>query len=150
MTSVFDVAHWFLSKESMSPKKLQKLSYYYYAWGYALYDKQMIDDTVFEAWIHGPVSPELYRHYKKYVWEKIPQYQGDLYPFSEEEKSLLESIYFTYGDKSANELEALTHQDLPWIKARMGCDPHEACTRPLNPEDMRSYYRSIYAKDQGD
>lgn len=30
--TVFDVADWFLGKDSMSPKKLQKLVYYAYAW----------------------------------------------------------------------------------------------------------------------
>ena len=27
-----DIANWFLSKESMSPKKIQKLVYYAYSW----------------------------------------------------------------------------------------------------------------------
>ena len=58
--SIFDVSEWFLSKESMTPKKLQKLSYYFEAWCHALFNRSLINDTRFEAWIHGPVSPELY------------------------------------------------------------------------------------------
>ncbi len=36
MNNIFDVADWFLSKEAMPHKKLQKLCYYYKAWGLAL------------------------------------------------------------------------------------------------------------------
>lgn len=40
--SVFDIANWFLTKEAMTPKKLQKLVYYYFAWGQALLKRDMI------------------------------------------------------------------------------------------------------------
>ena len=43
--TVFDVAQWFLAKESMTHKKLQKLIYYYYAWGQALLKRDVIDDA---------------------------------------------------------------------------------------------------------
>ena len=150
MASVFDVANWFLSKEPMSPKKLQKLLYYYQAWGYALLKKNLIDDSAFEAWVHGPVSPELYQQYKEFGWKDIPQYGGELYPFSEKENSLLESVYYTYGDKSANELEALTHIEKPWINARLGYDEYENCNTTSSPTDMEEYYFHIYAGNQGD
>ena len=49
MATIFDVADWFLSKEAMTPKKLQKLCYYYKAWGLALYyyyDEDLLLDVV--------------------------------------------------------------------------------------------------------
>ena len=63
--SVFDIANWFLSKEPMTQKKLQKLCYYAQAWCYALNNYRLMD-TVFEAWIHGPVSPPLYDKFKNF------------------------------------------------------------------------------------
>ena len=39
--SIFDVAEWFLQKESCSHKKLQKLCYYAVAWSYALFDESL-------------------------------------------------------------------------------------------------------------
>ena len=83
MATVFDVAEWFLSKEAMTPKKVQKLCYYYKAWGLALYDTDFLPDAVFQAWVHGPVCPELYRRYKEYGWNDIPKYMGALYKFSD-------------------------------------------------------------------
>ena len=62
-----------LSKEAMTPKKLQKLCYYYKAWGLALYDEDLLPDREFEAWVHGPVNPVLYGVYKNFFWNEIPQ-----------------------------------------------------------------------------
>ena len=61
MASVFDVANWFLSKGSVTHKKLQKLCYYSQAWHCALYDGTPLFAERIEAWVHGPVIPELYR-----------------------------------------------------------------------------------------
>ena len=32
MEDIYDIAKWFLSQSSMTPKKLQKMVYYAYAW----------------------------------------------------------------------------------------------------------------------
>lgn len=150
MASVFDVANWFLSKEPMTPKKVQKLCYYYKAWSLALYDKDFLPDTEFQAWVHGPVCPELYQKYKDYGWNNIPQFSGELFPFNEAETEVLESVWLTYGNLSANAIEAQTHRDAPWRNARIGLDEFESSERPIDPEDMRSFYKKVYAQYQGD
>jgi uncharacterized phage-associated protein len=53
----------------------------------------------------------------------------------------------TYGDESANELEVLSHSEPPWINARRGCAPGERCSREIDIDDMKEYYRSIYDGD---
>lgn len=145
--SVLDVAKWFLSKESMTPKKIQKLSYYFEAWSNALFDCSLINDTVFEAWIHGPVSKKLYSEYKEYGWNDVPKSGSVDYLFDEKALDLLESVWVTYGDKSANELEILTHSELPWINARKGISPEQQSNNEISKEDMRKYYKSIYIGD---
>ncbi|MGN0639342.1 MAG: Panacea domain-containing protein [Oscillospiraceae bacterium] len=75
--AITDVANWFLSKESMTHKKLQKLCYYAQAWGLALFNLR-ITDSRFEAWVHGPVSPGLFQLYKEFYWHPIPRYTGAL------------------------------------------------------------------------
>ncbi|MBS1456852.1 MAG: DUF4065 domain-containing protein, partial [Clostridium sp.] len=52
-----------LSFGSMSNKKLQKICYYIYSWYLTLYNHK-IAPLKFEAWVHGPVSRELYNQYK--------------------------------------------------------------------------------------
>ena len=79
MYTVDNIADFFLSKESISPKKLQKLVYYSYAWSIALLNDSpeniqfKLFESDVEAWVHGPVVPELYRKYKDFGWQEIPQ-----------------------------------------------------------------------------
>lgn len=142
MSTIFDVARWFLSKESMSHKKLQKLCYYAQAWSYAL-NCRPIAEATFQAWIHGPVCPELYQEYRRYGFDAIPK--ASVPAFSQEDQELLEDVWETYGDQTANALEALTHTELPWQKARVGYASNEKCEIEIDPHDMMEYYRSIYS-----
>ena len=64
MCKVEDVANYFLSKKSMSPKKLQKIVYYAYGWTLALLNEDIkaLDNRLFnepiEAWIHMRINME--------------------------------------------------------------------------------------------
>ncbi len=142
--SVFDVADFFLSKDSMTPKKLQKLTYYAEAWHQALLEDCLIKDESFQAWVHGPVAPKLYREYRDYGWNPIPKKEETAMDFSEQSLSILESVWETYGDQDGNSLEALTHSELPWRNARVGLAPNENSNVVISIDDMKNYYKSIY------
>ncbi len=150
MATIFDVADWFLSKEAMTPKKLQKLCYYYKAWGLALYDEDLLPRAKFEAWVHGPVNPALYQRYLGYMWQDIPQKPDNSAKFTEKEIELLESVWLTYGDMTANALEAQTHTEHPWRNARIGLSDLEKCKAPISNDDMRNFYRIVYRQNQGE
>ncbi len=71
--TIFDAAKWFIeNNDSVTPKKLQKLLYYLYAWGLVFLNEDIDDlsDKVFsgefEAWVHGPVNRDVYERYKPY------------------------------------------------------------------------------------
>ena len=149
MNTIKDVAKWFLTKESMTHKKLQKLCYYYVAWSYALYNKVELKNPEFEAWVHGPVSPSVYNSYFEYKWSPIPKVESIENKFSEEEIYLLESVWLTYGDKCGDELEAITHAETPWLEARRGLGEDERSNNEISPETMKSYYSAIYEENQG-
>ncbi len=52
----------------------------------------------------------------------------------------LEQVYDTYGGYDADDLERITHKELPWRNARRGC-PAEAYSRnPISLNDMKNYY----------
>lgn len=148
MYSVFCIANWFLSKEAMTPKKLQKLCYYAQAWYLALYNEKLID-TNFQAWVHGPVCPELYNRYRNYGWTLINQ--NDLSPCSESlqarDINLLESVWTTYGIYDGQQLESLTHSEAPWINARAGLGIWEQSQNIISDQDMKNFYLSIYIGD---
>lgn len=143
-TTVFDVANFFLSKDKMTPKKLQKLTYYAEAWHQALLNRPLIEDESFQAWVHGPVAPSLYQEYKQYGWNPIPKREEEAVDFNEESSSILESVWETYGDQDGNSLEALTHNEAPWRNARAGLEPNVNSNVVISTEDMKNYYRSIY------
>jgi len=141
--SIFEIANWFLSKEIMAHKKLQKLCYYAQAWFITLKDIRL-SDAVFEAWVHGPVSPALYERFKQYGYLTIRIVDDYIPVIMEEDAELLESVWQTYGEYTGNALEALSHSEQPWIIARSGYAPNERCSVPISLESMKDYYETIY------
>jgi uncharacterized phage-associated protein len=147
--SIFEIANWFLAKESMTSKKLQKLTYYAEAWSNALLSTSIVSDTEFEAWAHGPVSPELYEKYRDFGWNNIPQNSSPVNISDEKTLDLLESVWLTYGEMSANALEAQTHVEAPWKNARFRgqVDEGDVCKEKISKKDMANFYKSIYSGD---
>lgn len=142
MENIFDVAKYFLLTGQMNHKKLQKLCYYAQAWSLALTGVRLMN-TWFEAWVHGPVSPQLWHKYKDWGGLIISSYEGIPNFQSNQTKVLLDKIYKLYGHYSGDQLEQLTHQEAPWINARNGCPSNAICTNIISERDMASYYRSL-------
>lgn len=148
--TVQEVAKWFLSHESMTHKKLQKLCYYAQAWYCALYDGTPLYDAEIQAWVHGPVVASLYSTYADYKWSEIPKYDGENVSFNVDATSVLVAVYETYGGFTGDQLESLTHSEEPWINARGGLRPLEPCTNVISCSSMRTYYQRKYEEGQND
>lgn len=141
VTDIKVVADFFLSKGEMTQKKLQKMCYYAYSWYLALYDEFLFNNGKFEAWVHGPVNPELYQKYKHCGWKKIsksnaPKLQEDLREF-------LDMIFDTFNSYNADELESMTHQEQPWIEARQGYQPEEPSHVTIKDCTIKNFYRKL-------
>lgn len=156
MYTVNDIAFFFLSKDSMSPKKLQKLVYYAYCWILVLLNKnenmgyRLFDERI-EAWVHGPVIPSLYHEFREYGWNNIPQVIRPSkeawsleQSYSEDVRSILEKVWSKYGKYSADQLELMTHKELPWQNARKGYGPFTACSNTISDRDIYEYFRGSY------
>lgn len=143
-----ETAKWFLEQKSMTPKKLQKLCYYAQAWHCALYNTPLFESRI-EAWVHGPVSPVLYREYAKFKWNEIPQINSNI-KASDTEQGILESVLETYGEFSGDQLEALTHSEQPWIEARGNAEEWQSCTNEITIASMQSYYYKKFEDAQGE
>lgn len=146
-----DVADWFLLKENMSNKKIQKLCYYAQAWSLAKLDTDISTNCTFEAWVHGPVNMKLYKKFKSFGWRSLKIVESDIKMvtdkvnavFCAEQKEVLEAVWDTYGMLSADELEALTHEEKPWKEQRKGLNPFENSRNEISVETMKEFYRSI-------
>ena len=147
MYTVDNIADFFLSKESISPKKLQKLVYYSYAWSIALLNDSpeniqfKLFESDVEAWVHGPVVPELYRKYKDFGWQEIPQVKDfDESIFASEILDILQQVWDVYGGFTGNQLEAISHKEMPWIEARKGVPVCMASSEIISDKNMFIYY----------
>ena len=141
MLTCKDVAKYFLSLQDedagdlISNMKLQKLVYYAQGCHLALYDEPLFEDRI-EAWLYGPVVPNLYREYKEYGSDPIPNPENmDFSKFNDEEKEFLDEVYDVYGQFSAWKLRNMTHEDAPW---RVASENQEV----ISNRSMKTYFKA--------
>ena len=128
--------------DDVSNKKIQKLSFYVYAWYMAIYGEK-IADMQFEAWEHGPVCRKLYNKYRSYGWNVIPKYKGFVL-VDDEKIKFIKSVLNIYGDYTADELEKMTHSETPWIEARNICEKTGVTNTVISDELLIRYYSEQY------
>ncbi|MDR9403770.1 MAG: DUF4065 domain-containing protein [Halothece sp. Uz-M2-17] len=130
--------------------KVQKLLYYTQAWFLALNenDNEVFFNEQFQAWVHGPVCRKVYERFRdegKIMFSALDEsdlMNKDVTKCLEEQDVLhIDNVLEAYGDLSGTQLEALTHQEDPWLNARKGLKPLERSENSIQEEDMRNYYR---------
>lgn len=142
MASVHDVANYILKKRgAMTAMKLQKLVYYCQAWSLVWDERPMFRERVV-AWANGPVVPALYTlHRGAFRVSNWPH--GTSQKLGTDAKDTIESVLSFYGDKTAQWLSDLTHQEAPWRDARAGLAPVEAGNSEIKHSAMAEYYGSL-------
>lgn len=145
--SVLDVAKYFVNSGILlSHKKLQKLVYYAYSW-YLVKNNNSSEninnklfDSRIEAWVHGPVCPELYYAYNN---NAITKYNSKVIDI--DTKKILDLIVRIYGKYTGEELEKLTHNEEPWKNARRGYSSYERSNKEISDIDIYNFYSSRIA-----
>ena len=150
MLSALDIAKWIIKfceqhGDPITNLKLQKLLYYAQAWNLALHDEPVFDETI-EAWVYGPVVPQVYRAFKSFGAEPLL--------IETEEPELpdavvdhLKEVMEVFGGYSSYQLEIMTHRESPWLRARGDLAPDEPCTATILHDDMKEYYRKLESQD---
>lgn len=151
VTSVEDVISFLLTKESMTPKKLQKMLYYCYSWALVILNEnpeeleiELFNDK-FEAWVHGPVIRKVYSSYKSFGYQEIPYNPIGNYSLPKEVEEILDQVWAVYGGYSGNQLESISHQEAPWLKARKGLAEYEGTDREIDVFDIYDFYSKVGA-----
>lgn len=143
------IAQYFLTKGNLSPKKIQKLVYYTYAWFITLKNEspEDIQNRLFEekpqAWAHGPVFQSHYQLYKDHGWHEIEKNTTEVRLKNPELSKFLDDIWAKFGKFSADELEYMTHQESPWLEARAGIAPGEPSNRELSDRTIYNFYSAL-------
>jgi uncharacterized phage-associated protein len=117
--------------------KLQKLLYYAQAWSLVFRGEPLFMEE-FEAWVHGPVVPTLFRRFKHLRWAPIDE---EVHPLNDAELNVfLGSVLTAYGKSTAGELERLSHSESPWKDARGDLAPDVSSRNEISKESMREFY----------
>lgn len=125
-----DIAIYFYNNiEYINNLKLQKLMFFAYVEYYKKYKKELFKDN-FEAWVYGPVLPELYYNFYKVLLNK--EYNKKNINEKKDIKNVLDNIIKKYGKKDAFQLVDLTHEEQVWQNARNGLDNFKRSNKKLN------------------
>jgi uncharacterized phage-associated protein len=144
MTRVNDVAAFILRERGqMTAMKLQKLTYYSQAWS-LVWDERLLFPEKIEAWANGPVCPELYyRHQGKFMLSP-GEIDGNPEEIDAVGRETICAVLNFYGDKSAQWLSDLTHDEGPWRDARHGLADGQRGNAEITHAAMAEYYGSLH------
>lgn len=145
MLDILSVSKYILSRVSVTHKKLQRLCYYCQAWRLANYGVPMFMNR-FEAWVNGPVSPDLYLRYREWGWVRVPKARSDVeIPCTV--KEIVDKVLDVYGGYTDMELDIMSRHEFPWLDARRGISASKYCRNPISFTSMEWYYgRRISSK----
>jgi len=144
MAAVLDVAKYITEKMGeVSAMKLHKLAYYCQAWHMVWRERELFPEN-FEAWANGPVVRTLYGlHRKQFLVHPDTFPTGDSGRVSPDEKAVIDKVLEFYGDKTAQWLSNLTHQETPWLEARKGVEVGASSENVIDKGSIHEYYSSL-------
>lgn len=152
---------------TVSPLKLQKILYYQQAWHLVFFGRENpLFNVAPQAWVNGPVYPEVYRVYKDKTTgmcdhlqisdfvnegEDVETVMAELsasLQLSKEEEQLMDQVIMLYGSKTQNQLILLTHSERPWSEQREGLLPYMKSEKEISLDTMYQYYSDRYKRNR--
>lgn len=144
VANLFDVARYITEcTGAVSAMKLQKLMYYSQAW-HLVWEEEALFESDFRAWANGPVLPALYdRHRGMFKVDASLFADGDSGRLTAIERQNIDKVLGFYGDKSAQWLSNLTHQEAPWLDARADTPIGARSDAVIPKSALFEYYDSL-------
>lgn len=144
---------------SISPLKLQKLLYYTQAWHWVYFDGADIFKESPQAWVNGPVYPNIYNRFKDVGMydclspsnANITQSLTDCIKqigLDADQQEFIKALYNHYGLMSHDRLVFLTHSEKPWSESREGLAPFEPSQKFISKETTIKYYSDRLKKNR--
>lgn len=141
------------SSYEVTNMSLQKLLYYANAFYMVLHEGIALFPDDCQAWIYGPVYPQIYSKYKEFDNSTLngcdmnPEYMNML---NEEEKNLLNAVISSFAVYNGSVLADFTHAEEPWIKAREGYAEQEAGHVIISKDDLKTFFSQITEQNKID
>lgn len=142
MATVFDVAAYILERTgAITTVKLQKLVYYCQAWSLVWDERPLFDERI-EAWVNGPVVPELFEWHRGQFQVSACE-RGDPDALDADARETIDKVLEYYGGRETDWLVELTHLEDPWREARNGLPPTERGSNEIVLGSMLEYYSGL-------
>lgn len=140
---VIDVAKYIINKSieverPISNLKLQKILYFIQGKFLAKLGKPAFSENI-EAWRHGPVIPDIYYKFNKYMASNICDKFNDISEknFYDSDVKLIDEVIEEFKDKNAWELVNITHKQAPWKDCFV-----EGKNNIICKEDIKSFFEN--------
>lgn len=136
MDSILEIARYIcqqykkISGETLDEMKLHKLLYFAQRESFAVLGKPLFIENM-EAWIYGPVSPEVRANYETLKKDKTPS------RISRMGKKIVNRVLKKYAAIASWKLSQLSHEEISWRNARGKLNGSERGDTPLNLEDIK-------------
>lgn len=144
------IAYIFEKLDEVTPLMLQKLLYFIQGVYSALYGKPIIEEDCM-AWVHGPVYPKVYELFRDFTYnpiddERFALLEGKADALTADEKRVIDLVVNTFGMYGGKTLERITHNEAPWMEARVGYGDGIPSSELLSKERIMKYYVLISQK----
>lgn len=141
------ITYVFKRVEEVTPLMLQKLLYFIQGIHMALHGSPVFREDC-EAWVHGPVYPEVYDLFRDFKYNPIDDARfavlsGAKDALTEEEQKTIDLVANTFGMYSGKILERITHKEEPWKMARRGFGEGIPSKEFIPKDSIKSYYEAI-------
>lgn len=150
MANVLNVAKYLINqsrpgtKENITNLKLQKLLYYAQGFHLAISGEPLFEEEI-QAWLHGPVVPEVYSRYRSFTYNDIDErYDMRMGDLTAEERELLDDVWNMFKKYSGKVLEEMTHNEDPWISAREGLGTFDYSDQIIERREIEEYFSREY------
>ena len=144
------IAYIFECLEEVTPLMLQKLLYFVQGISFVQLGRPMFSEDC-QAWVHGPVYPEVYDLFRNFKYNPIEDarfalFDGSVDLLTDEEKGVIDLVVNSFGLYGGKTLERITHNEEPWKKARRGYSDSIPSNVALSKESIKEYFEDVNKK----
>ena len=135
----------------LSPAKIQQLLYFSQGWYLGFFGGRTLFENNFQAWVHGPVNPEIHHRFSGLYSPLLTALDLDALFFRsftkyrvylcENDLRHIEQVYRSYVDYSSYQMEHAFKQHAPWKANRAGFGADEKGWKVISKDQMQSFFR---------